>query len=124
MTATESQKGGDVSRASISEVLRSRAKRHARPNNRYFKATDGMGSRTGGYLVPPEVSDLHLQRTDNDRLGCDTDLGLVKGDHNNDTGSPEHSRTSDRWTEDYVITIRGDGSPAQTEVVATKTQKR
>ncbi|MGA2874040.1 MAG: DUF4382 domain-containing protein [Nitrososphaerales archaeon] len=119
VTATESQKGGDVSSASISEYFAVEPNATLVPITATSKLQMAWVLAAGGYLVPPGSSVTFTYSGQ-----------IMTGSVAIQTSAPSKGPTTTTQVvqntpepvvagQSYVITIRGDGSPAQTEVVAS-----
>ncbi len=110
VTATQSQHGGDMGRASISEYF------VVEPNASLVAVTGSTPMQlawslaAGGYLLPPGSS-VTFSYSGPIMLGSSMILPTT-------TSTPPITPQPVVSGQSYVITIRGDGLPAQTEVIA------
>lgn len=119
VTATESQKGGDVGRASISEYFVVEPNATLVPITVTSKIQMAWALAAGGYLVPPgsSVTFTYSGQIITGSLAIQSQV-TSKG-HTSTTQITQNTPQPVVAGEPYVITIRGDGSPAQTEVDAS-----
>ena len=117
VTATQTARGGDVGRASISEYF------VVEPNASLVAVTGSTPMQlawslaAGGYLLPPGSS-VTFAYSGQIMLGSSMILPQATSTGTT-TPVPPITPQPVISGQGYVITIRGDGSPAQTEVIAS-----
>jgi len=119
VTATQTQKGGDVGRASISEYFVVEPNATMKPITATTKLQMDWILAAGGYLVPPGATVTFTYS--GPVITGSVAIQSQTTSHGKTTTTQITQNTPEPVAagQSYVITIRGDGSPAQTEVVAS-----
>jgi hypothetical protein len=119
VTATESANGGDVGRASISEYFAVEPNATLVPITATSKLQMAWVLAAGGYLVPPgsTVTFTYSGTIITGSVAIQSQVSS-KG-HTSTTQVTQNTPEPVVSGQGYVITIRGDGSPAKTEVIAS-----
>ena len=119
VTATETQKGGNIGSAAISEYFAVEPNATMVPITATSKIQVAWVLAAGGYLVPPGATVTFTYSgpivTGSLLVQSQVSTGRVSSTTQLAQNTPQPVVSG----EPYVITIRGDGSPAQTEVVAS-----
>jgi hypothetical protein len=119
VTATQTAHGGDVGRASISEYFVVEPNASLVPITATTPIQMAWALAAGGYLLPPgsSVTFTYSGQIVTGSVAIQTQVSVST--HSSATQVIQNTPEPVVAGQGYVITIRGDGSPAQTEVIAS-----
>ncbi|MHB2036725.1 MAG: DUF4382 domain-containing protein [Nitrososphaerales archaeon] len=118
VTSTQTAHGGDVGRASISEYFVVEPNATLLPVTATTPIQMAWTLAAGGYLLPPG-STVTFTYSGPIVTGSIAIQGQVSSSGHTSTHVIQNTPQPVVSGQSYVITIRGDGSPAQTEVIAS-----
>ncbi len=120
VTATQSQKGGNIGSAAISEYFAVKPNATLVPITATSKLQIAWVLAAGGYSVPPgsTATFTYSGQIITGSLAIQSQASSSKS-HTSTTQVIQNTPEPVVAGQGYVITIRGDGSPAQTEVIAS-----